>query len=132
MHRADFERELMAVCKDQGIGVIPYSPLAGGFLTGKYREGVPEGSRGQQNDTIKRYANSESGKNVIAKLDEIGKAHNKTVGQTALAWMLTNPVMTAPIIGANTVEQLNNLLGAAGYRLGEDDMKALNDASKKE
>ncbi len=132
MHRAEFERELMAVCKDQGIGVIPYSPLAGGFLTGKYREGVPEGSRGQQNDTIKRYANSESGKNVIAKLDEIGKAHNKTVGQTALAWMLTNPVMTAPIIGANTVEQLNNLLGAAGYRLGEDDMKALNDASKKE
>ncbi len=130
MHRAEFERELMAVCKDQGIGVIPYSPLAGGFLTGKYREGVPEGSRGQQNDTIKCYANSESGKNVIAKLDEIGKAHNKTVGQTALAWMLTNPVMTAPIVGANTVEQLNNLLGAAGYRLSDAEMTALNDASK--
>jgi aryl-alcohol dehydrogenase-like predicted oxidoreductase len=129
-HRAEFERELMAVCKDQSIGVIPYSPLAGGFLTGKYRDGVPQGSRGETNARIKSLASSERGKAIIAALETIGNAHNKTIAQTALAWLQTNSVMTAPIIGANTVDQLNNLLGAVGYRLSEDEQKQLDAASK--
>ena len=63
MHRAEFERELMPLCKDQRIGVIPYSPLAGGFLTGKYRKGqpIPAGSRGQNNERIAKWAESETG-----------------------------------------------------------------------
>jgi aryl-alcohol dehydrogenase-like predicted oxidoreductase len=130
MHRAEFERELQAVCKDQGIGVIPYSPLAGGFLTGKYRDGVPGGSRGANNERIQKMAQSEMGKTVIAKLEEIGTSHGKSIAQTALAWMLSNPVITSPIIGANTAEQLNEGLGAAGYRLSEDEVKALNEITK--
>jgi len=130
MHRAEFERELQAVCKDQGIGVIPYSPLAGGFLTGKYRDGVPQGSRGANNERIQKLAQSEQGKAVIVRLEEIGKAHGKSITATALAWMLSNPVITAPIIGANTVEQLNEGLSAVGYRLSADDVKTLNDITK--
>lgn len=130
MHRAEFERELQTVCKDQSIGVIPYSPLAGGFLTGKYRDGVPQGSRGANNERIQKLAQSETGKAVIAKLEEIGNAHGKSITATALAWMLSNPVITAPIIGANTVEQLNEGLSAAGYRLSEDEVKALNEITK--
>ena len=128
MHRAEFERELMAVCKDQHLGVIPYSPLAGGFLTGKYRKGmpVPGGSRGENNERIKRYAASELGQNTLGKLEEIGNAHGKTILQTALAWLLTNPVVTAPIIGANNIQQLNESLGAAGFRLTDDEMATLN------
>ncbi|MCL5999522.1 MAG: aldo/keto reductase [Chloroflexi bacterium] len=128
MHRAEFERELMDVCKDQRLGVIPYSPLAGGFLTGKYRKGqpIPSGSRGENNERIRKYAESERGQLTLGKLEEIGIAHGKTILQTALAWLLTNPVVTAPIIGANTIEQLNESLGAAGYRLTEAEMDALN------
>jgi len=132
MHRAEFERELMPLCKDQHIGVIPYSPLAGGFLTGKYRKGqpIPAGSRGQNNERIAKWAESDLGNNTITKLEEIGNAHGKTIPQTALAWMLTNPVITSPIIGANTVEQLNDTLGAAEYRLSDDEFKALNAVTK--
>lgn len=129
MHRAEFERELMPLCRDQHIGVIPYSPLAGGFLTGKYRRGqpIPPGSRGQESERIRQYTESERGQKVIDKLEEIGQAHGKTIAQTALAWLLSNPVITAPIIGANTVEQLRDGLGAAGYRLSADEIKTLND-----
>jgi aryl-alcohol dehydrogenase-like predicted oxidoreductase len=131
MQRTEFERESMALCRDQGLGVIPYSPLAGGFLTGKYRRGqpIPANTRGQSNERIQRYAESEKGQKAIDALEAIGKQHGKSIAQTALAWMLSNPVITAPIIGANTVQQLHDGLGAAGYRLSADEMKTLNEAT---
>jgi aryl-alcohol dehydrogenase-like predicted oxidoreductase len=129
MHRIEFEHELADVCKDQHLGVIPYSPLAGGFLTGKYRKDqpIPAGSRGENNERIRKLAQSERGQNTLGKLEEIGRAHGKSILQTALAWLLSNPLITAPIIGANTIPQLNESLGAAGYRLAADEMKALNE-----
>ena len=134
MHRAEFERELLAVCTDQHIGVIPYSPLAGGFLTGKYRKDqpMPAGSRGEHNQRMRQYAESELGQNTLGKLEEIGQAHGKTILQTALAWMLSNPIISAPIIGANTVQQLNESLGAAGYRLSTDELSELNKLGAKQ
>jgi aryl-alcohol dehydrogenase-like predicted oxidoreductase len=131
MHRAEFERESMALCQDQKLGVIPYSPLAGGFLTGKYRrdQPIPANSRGEKNERIQKYAESEKGQKAIDALESIGKNHGKTIAQTALAWMLSNPVITSPIIGANSVEQLNDGLGAAGYRLSSDEVKTLNDVT---
>jgi aryl-alcohol dehydrogenase-like predicted oxidoreductase len=131
MHRAEFERELMPLCRDQGIGVIPYSPLAGGFLTGKYRPGqpIPAGSRGETNERIRRYIESPAGQKALAALEAIGRAHGKTIAQTALAWLLSNPVITAPIIGANTVSQLQELLGAADYRLSAEEMHTLNETT---
>jgi aryl-alcohol dehydrogenase-like predicted oxidoreductase len=131
LNRAEVEPELAEVCLDQGIGVIPYSPLAGGFLTGKYgREGgVPVGSRGVTSESIKRYMN-EKGFAVVDALRDIGLAHGgKSVAQTALAWQLTLPFITSPIIGANTIEQLTESLGAVGYRLTEADMQRLDEVT---
>jgi aryl-alcohol dehydrogenase-like predicted oxidoreductase len=125
MERQLFEYEPMPLCRHYGIGVIPYSPLAGGFLTGKYRREGPRPDSVRAGGNLEKYGN-DRGWSVIEALDEIAAAHGKTVAQTALAWMLTNPVITAPIIGANTPDQLNDLMGASGYRLSADEMERLN------
>jgi aryl-alcohol dehydrogenase-like predicted oxidoreductase len=127
MERAGFEIEAMALCRHHGLGVIPYSPLACGFLTGKYRKGVDVPSI-RAREVRELYAN-DRGFALIGRLEAVGQAHEKTVAQTALAWLLTNPVVTAPIIGANSAEQLQELLGAVGYRLGADEMESLNELS---
>jgi aryl-alcohol dehydrogenase-like predicted oxidoreductase len=129
LNRPEVEPELAAVCLDQGLGMIPYSPLAGGFLTGKYsrEQGAPKGSRGEGNPGILRLMN-EQGFAVLDALREIGQAHGgMTITQMALTWLLTLPFVTAPIIGANTVEQLDESLGAAGVRLTEEEMARLDD-----
>lgn len=128
VERAGFEIEAMPLCKHYQLGVIPYSPLAGGFLTGKYRRESPTPNSVRAQGNLKRYGN-DAGWKVIDALEEISRGHSKTVAQTALAWQLTNPVVTAPIIGANTPEQLTDLLGASGYRLTPEEMKRLNDAT---
>ncbi|MDQ2800047.1 MAG: aldo/keto reductase, partial [Armatimonadota bacterium] len=129
MERQLFEYEAMPFCKHHGLGVIPYSPLAGGFLTGKYRKDAPRPESVRAGGNLGKYGN-DRGWAVIDALDEIGKAHGKTVAQTALAWQLSNPVITAPIIGSNTPEQLTDLLGAVGYGLSTDEMARLNEATK--
>ncbi|MCC7449075.1 MAG: aldo/keto reductase [Anaerolineae bacterium] len=129
MNRKEVEPELAAVCLDQGIGMIPYSPLAGGFLTGKYTRdgGVPAGSRGAGNEHIRALMN-DTGFAVIDKLRAFGQAHGgKTIAQAALGWLLTLPFVTSPIIGANTVQQLDESLGAAGLRLTENEMGQLDE-----
>jgi aryl-alcohol dehydrogenase-like predicted oxidoreductase len=125
VERVGFEVEAMPFCKHHELGVIPYSPLAGGFLTGKYRRDVVvESVRAE--GILKNYGD-DRGWALIDALDEIAKAHGKSVAQTALAWQLTNPVITAPIIGANTRGQLQDALGAVEYRLEPDEMTRLNE-----
>jgi aryl-alcohol dehydrogenase-like predicted oxidoreductase len=127
LNRAEVEPDLAALCIDQGLGMIPYSPLAGGFLTGKYtRDHTPEGSRGAGNDRMARYR-TEQNFRVLDALRAIGEGYNKTVTQMALGWMLTQPFVTAAIIGANSVAQLNESLGAADLRLSEDEMQQLDE-----
>ncbi len=129
LNRSEVEPELAALCLDQGIGVIPYSPLAGGFLTGKYtREGgVPSNSRGAGNPNITKLMNDQ-GFAVLDALRSFGEARGgKTIAQMALAWQLTLPFITSPIIGANTVQQLNESLGAVSQRLTEDEMNQLDE-----
>lgn len=127
MERAGFEVEAQPLCRHYGLGVIPYSPLAGGFLTGKYRRGAAVSSV-RATDIEKKYG-SDRGFAVIDLLEKIGRAHGKTVTQTALAWMLTNPVITSAIIGANTPSQLADSFGVAGYRLDAAEKKSLDDAT---
>jgi len=128
LHRAEFERELMALCRDQGLGVIPYSPLAGGFLTGKYRRDAPppSGSRGAVSEWLSRYLRSERAWQVLEEVRRIARELGKTPAQVALAWVLSNPVVTSPIIGASTVEQLQELLGAVGWSLPEEAKQRLD------
>lgn len=124
MERAGFEIEAMPLCRHYGLAVLPYSPLACGFLTGKYRRGVKVESI-RATEVRELYAN-DRGFALIDELEEIGHRHGKSVAQTAFAWLLTNPVVTAPIVGANTAAQLQESLGAVGYRLAPDEMAALN------
>ncbi len=126
-HRAEFEREAKEVCVHFGLGVIPYSPLAGGFLTGKYRrDAVVESARGE--GVRKRYMN-EKGFALLDVIDGIAASHHASVLQIALAWQLHLPYITSPIIGANSVAQLQESLGASAVTLTAADMQALETAS---
>jgi aryl-alcohol dehydrogenase-like predicted oxidoreductase len=125
--RANFERENQAVCQEFGIGVIPYSPLQGGFLTGKYRRGAtPDSVRAEG---LKRFM-TERNYDLIETLDQIGNAHGASVTQVALAWTLAQPAITAPIIGANSVEQLEDILGTLEVTLSAEELKQLDEASE--
>lgn len=125
VHRAEFERELQDLCRDQGIGVIPYSPLGGGFLTGKYRRDtqLPDSARA---DGVKRRYMNERGFAAVDKLEEIGRNHKATIAQTAIAWCLANPAVSAAIIGANAVEQLEDTFKGALVKLSADEKQALD------
>ncbi|MCX6060072.1 MAG: aldo/keto reductase [Chloroflexi bacterium] len=125
IHRDEFERELHAVCEIYGIAVIPYSPLAGGFLTGKYRKNTPlpeskraEGRKREMTD--KNFA-------LIDEMEVIALRHQATISQVALSWMLADAVVTSPIIGATSIEQLHENLGALKVQLAEDEMISLNE-----
>ncbi|MBK8984953.1 MAG: aldo/keto reductase [Chloroflexi bacterium] len=125
VHRAEFERELQPLCLDQGIGVIPYSPLAGGFLTGKYRRDTPLPQSVRAGGVQSRYMN-EQGFTAVDKLAESGAAHNATVAQMAIAWVLANPAVTSAIIGANSIAQLVDTLGGTVVALHPDEKAALD------
>jgi aryl-alcohol dehydrogenase-like predicted oxidoreductase len=108
VHRDEFERELAEVCRVYGLGVIPYSPLAAGFLTGKYlRDEVPESARA---GSARRYFN-ERNWSLLDRMDELAHRNEKSISQVALAWMLSDPVITSPLSG-RSLEQLQDNLGA--------------------
>ncbi len=131
LHRDEYERELESVCRTYGLGVIPYSPLAGGYLTGKYTEGAeaPAGTRGSSSGRIQRYMRSEKGPRVLTALRSLAEARRGSLSQIALAWLLERPGVTSPIIGPRSLEQLADNLGAVGMRIPPEAAKALDDAS---
>jgi len=107
--------------------VIPYSPLEGGFLTGKYRRGEPLPDS-QRAGGVKRFL-TDDGFDVVEALAEMASAKGTTSAAVALAWSLTRPAIVAPIIGANSVEQLADLLPAGDLSLSADEVRALDQAS---
>lgn len=124
IHRDEFEREMRAACQTYGIGVIPYSPLAGGFLTGKYRknEPLPESKRAEG----RKRAMTEKNFTLLYEMEAMALLRNSTISQIALAWMLADPIITSPIIGATSIAQLNENLGALDFHLTEDERAALD------
>jgi aryl-alcohol dehydrogenase-like predicted oxidoreductase len=130
VHRAEFERELMPLCRDQQIGVIPYSPLAAGFLTGKYsRENKHPDSTRAEGQLIQRLVNDEKAFVALDEVRRVAANHGVPVAQVALAWMLANDVITSPIIGARTVDQLREIVGATEVALSSEEVEILNHAS---
>lgn len=126
--RANFERELARVCETYGVGVIPYSPLAGGFLTGKYsRDGAQVDSTRAGEIAKNRF--SEQNWSILDALREVAAAHSVPVAQVSLAWLLSKPYMSAPIVGANSVEQLAELMPAATLELTPAELSALDEVS---
>lgn len=128
VHRAEFERELADACRRYGLGVIPYSPLAGGFLTGKYRRDQnPESARAEG---VRRYF-AERNYDLLDVIENIANQQgNRSISQIALAWLLSDPLITSPIIGPRSLEQLDDNLGAAGLRLTQEEKKTLDQASE--
>jgi aryl-alcohol dehydrogenase-like predicted oxidoreductase len=128
----DVERELLALCVEEGIGVIPYSPLAGGVLTGKYRPDrpAPEGSRGQLRPAmVSRYL-SPRNQAILQELEKVSSETKTTMSQVGLAWLMANPAITAPIIGASKLEQLEENMGVLGHPLPADALARISAVSK--
>ncbi len=131
LHRHEFEIELAAACLDQGVGVIPYSPLAAGFLTGKFTRTnkSPDSTRSAGN-TIQRLLANERAYVALDVQRDIAAAHNVHPAQIALAWQLSQPVITAPIVGARRVDQLLDVVGATEVTLADEEIARLNEATE--
>ena len=128
VHRAEFERELAEVCHQYGLGVIPYSPLAGGFLTGKYRPNTTQLESARAGG-VQRYF-SDRNWSLLDTMEKLGQEKNgASISQIALAWMLSDPLITSPIIGPRNLEQLQDNLSAAGLRLAPEEKAMLDQAS---
>jgi aryl-alcohol dehydrogenase-like predicted oxidoreductase len=125
--REEYEKSKMQFCAGDGVAVIPYSPLEGGFLTGKYRKGQPMPKSQRSYD--KRKFMTDEGFAVVDALDEIAQEHGTTIAAVALAWTLARPAVVSPIIGANTPDQLADLLPAADLELTADEVGRLDAAS---
>jgi aryl-alcohol dehydrogenase-like predicted oxidoreductase len=128
VHRSEFEQELAQVCRVYGLGVIPYSPLAGGFLSNKYGRGKPEPHSERINGVRRRYFN-DKGWSVHEAVESLATQKGKSVSQVALGWLLTDPLVTSPIIGPRNLEQLQDNLGAAGLRLSLEEKDNLDRVS---
>ncbi|NNF07031.1 MAG: aldo/keto reductase [Candidatus Eisenbacteria bacterium] len=120
------EREMLPLCKDQGIGVLPWSPLARGFLSGsRSRDTMDATARAKTDNYAKDLYACESNFNVLDALGAVAKAHNASHAQVALAWLLANPVVTAPIIGSTKVEHIKDAIGALDLELTAEQRESL-------
>lgn len=127
LERASFEKDLLPVVKKYELGVIPYFSLAAGFLTGKYRRGS-DTSGAARGGMVKKYFNDQ-GFALIDALQEVAARHEATAAQVALAWLLAQPGVTAPIASATSDEHLQELVAATTLQLSDEDRRALNEVS---
>jgi aryl-alcohol dehydrogenase-like predicted oxidoreductase len=128
------EREHVPLCKQWGLGILPWSPLGGGFLTGKFRKDAPppDGTRlSKYKERLARNDNERSWR-ILAALEAVAAERSATPAQVALAWLIGKPQVTSVIFGARTVAQLDDNLAAGDLKLTADDMKRLDEASKLE
>ena len=134
------EWEMIPLAEEEGLGVLPWSPLRGGWLSGKYQRGMaapPENSRvaeAEKRGGFERWSklNREETWRVIDALNEVVEETGKTHAQVSLRWLLQRPAVTGPIIGVRTMDHLEQALGATGWKLTEEQMDKLNRASEPE
>jgi aryl-alcohol dehydrogenase-like predicted oxidoreductase len=127
IERAEYESHLEPVCKKEGLGVINYFPLAGGFLSGKYRTESDAAGKARARNVTK-YLN-ERGFRIIAALDQVAKKYHATPARVSLAWLLARPSITAPIVSATNLEQLHDLISSVELALDAESVEFLNQAS---
>ncbi|HEV2365613.1 MAG TPA: aldo/keto reductase [Caulobacteraceae bacterium] len=120
------EREMLPLCRDQGIGVIPWSPLARGFLAGGRGEpGEGNTERARTDEFAPRLYYREPDHKVVEAVDEVAKARGVSNMQVALAWVLRQPGVTAPIVGTSKAHHLDDAVGALDLKLTDEEVKAL-------
>jgi len=134
----DIELALLPVCENEGLGLMCWSPLRGGWLTGKFRRGMaapPDGTRVKTaeekgwSESWSTYATEHTWK-IIDELLAVAKEAGKTPAQVALNWLLNRPGVTCPIIGARTMEQFDDNMNSIGWSLDEEQMNRLNTVSE--
>jgi len=126
--RAGYEAELEPLCQAEHLGVIPYSSLAGGFLTGKYRAEA-DASKSARGEGIARKYLNDRGFRILQALDTVAAQHGSTPARVALAWLLARPSVTAPIASATTLDQLRDLVEATALVLDRASIALLDQAS---
>ena len=127
VHRKEFEQELTTICQKYRIGVIPYSPLAGGFLTGKYRRN--QSPKSARSSRAEKYFN-EKNWDLLDMMENLGYSKGGfSISQVALAWLIANPAITSPIIGPRTIDQLKDNLKALELRLSTGEITSINQAT---
>jgi aryl-alcohol dehydrogenase (NADP+) len=129
MERDEFEGPLQQLAERERLAVMPYFGLARGFLAGKYRPGGPQVDSARA-ESARAYLDQPNGPAVLAALDEVAGAHSVPLAAVALAWLLAQPTVAAPIASARTPEQLADLLPLATLRLSDDELAKLTAASQ--
>ena len=127
MERQRYESELLPVVQKYELGTIPYFALASGFLTGKYRRGASD-AKTERAPMVEKYRN-DLGYAVVEALEEVAKAHGATPARVALAWLLAQPGITAPIASATSDSQLDDLIAAPSLQLSAAEIERLNEVS---
>jgi aryl-alcohol dehydrogenase-like predicted oxidoreductase len=125
----DLEHELLPLCNEEGLGVLPWSPLSGGFLTGKYTRQNPKPA-GARRSEFSFPPIDERSYDAIDVLSEIAKHKSISIPQASLAWLLAQKGVTSVIIGANKMSQLEDNLKSTEISLTDEEIKKLSDATK--
>jgi aryl-alcohol dehydrogenase-like predicted oxidoreductase len=126
--RAEFETALQDICVKNDVGVIAYSVLAKGFLTGKYRPGA-DNSQSKWEETVKQRYVNDRGLRILGALDEVAEEQDVTQAEIALAWLVAQPGIVAPIVGVRSVAQLNGIIDFGRLTLERRQLDALSAAS---
>ncbi len=122
------EREMIPLCREEGIGIVPWSPLARGFLTGSRKRGSQDATTREQHDQYaKDLYYQEADYKIADRVVELAKKKNVKPAQIALAWLLHQPGLTAPIVGATKMEHLEDAVGALEVKLSEDERRFLEE-----
>jgi aryl-alcohol dehydrogenase-like predicted oxidoreductase len=127
IERAEYESNLEPLCAKEGIGVINYFPLAAGFLSGKYRSESDVAGKVRAR-SVTKYLN-ERGFRILDALDAVARKYNATPARVSLAWLLARPSITAPIVSATNLDQLNDLISSVELALDRESIELLNRAS---
>jgi len=122
----DLEHEVVPFCQDAGIGIVVWSPLASGFLSGRYTRQDPTGGKGRLTQFDILLIDKEKGYNLIDRMRQIASQHKATVAQIALAWLLSKPYVSTILLGASKLSQLEDNLGAANIQLSDQEVTELD------
>jgi len=128
----ELENEMVPLCLDQGLGILVWSPLSGGFLSGKYRRGKPQPKGTRLSAPQPRFIphDDEKGFDIVEELDKIAKAHKATVAQAALNYLLAKEGVSSVIIGARTPEQLTDNLKTTDWEMSAEEVSRLDEMSQ--
>ena len=123
------EREMMPLCREEGIGVLPWSPLARGFLAGNRKRGSDRSATPREKSDVFAHSlyYSDADYDVVDRVIEVASARGVAPAQVALAWLLRQPGVTAPIVGASKMEQLDQAIGALEIKLTEEECGRLEE-----